>query len=552
MTDSDKDDMDREFDDNYSETSDMDEFEADLDTELAEEALDVTHETDQDAYGDDLDDLPDPAELEEEQEIVLADGNDFADQEQELNEDVGEKKPNPLPFIAAGVVALGVGVYVILGPYLGLRGGSTSVPAPAMSAFEQPAPQAAQLSAPTPIDQGEANLAPARPDFAALDSAPVEPQTRTPNAASEDVIAPVSLGRNVSQEAPTSLFDAELAQSSGTVELQPVHTPEQIRPSRTAAQPREALRQLDDGAIPGMDALVQAVSSAVAQELASHRAEMMTQLKKQLGEPLTVDRGAEYQEVLQRLDDLGLVLQRLPEATKARAATAGVRARTTDTDADLAALTTGRERLKGFKVINATPDGTMSVVETPSGRVNVYFKGEKFYLHGKLVSVTGIEANGQVVLVENNGFIDSTYVPRPKPAVAAKTPKSSGSVAMAATPKVVKPGTTSAEALPVTEHPPVRPVAAAPTTRPLGQESEPAPSSTVISHSPVSAAEQRYNPIKGWGFHGILDDGFLLHSPDDKWPIYRKGDLLPGVGIIAGLDQNNNLRVGDYSIPLAR
>ena len=108
MTDKDKDHIDGDFDGDYSETSEMDEFEADLDSELADEDLDVTHETDQDAYGTDLDDLPDPAELDDEQEIVLADEEDFAAQEaedsaEEPSGDVDTKKPNPLPLVSGSM-----------------------------------------------------------------------------------------------------------------------------------------------------------------------------------------------------------------------------------------------------------------------------------------------------------------------------------------------------------------------------------------------------------------------------------------------------------------
>lgn len=148
----------------------------------------------------------------------------------------------------------------------------------------------------------------------------------------------------------------------------------------------------------------------------------------------------------------------------------------------------GRERLKGFQVINATEDGSMSVVKTPTGNVNVYFKGEKFRALGRTQTVSGIEEKGAVVLVGDKHFIDGELEALPKPAPKRAAPQAKASKNQApANPKVAE----------------------------------------------------------GWRVGGSTGQGYLLRHPNGEFSLVKAGDRVEGLGVVGSTDDRGNLRVGD-------
>lgn len=187
-------------------------------------------------------------------------------------------------------------------------------------------------------------------------------------------------------------------------------------------------------------------------------------------------------------------------------------------------LKEGRSRLPGFKVFNSTEDGTMSVVKTPSGNVNVYFKGERFYIAGnKLVKVESIHDDGYLVLVTGGYYIDETLVEKkaaPKPApkkIAKKTQEK-------------KTGTQkSTKAKPATER-------------------------EIVPVEDTRRIENGREVLTGWSLNAIFggDKSYLLTSPDGNWDTWATGDTIEGAGIISGLDDDRNLIVGNKVILLSK
>jgi hypothetical protein len=163
----------------------------------------------------------------------------------------------------------------------------------------------------------------------------------------------------------------------------------------------------------------------------------------------------------------------------------------------------------------------MSVVKTPSGNVNVYFKGERFYITGnKLVTVESVHDNGMLVLVSGNNYIDETLVEQKKQEQRSKPkPKQKQTEKKK---EVAKPKpATEREIVPVED------------TRRL-----------------VNGREV----VPGWSLNAIFggDKSFLLTSPDGNWDTWGVGSTIEEVGIISGLDNDRNLIVGNHVILLSK
>lgn len=176
----------------------------------------------------------------------------------------------------------------------------------------------------------------------------------------------------------------------------------------------------------------------------------------------------------------------------------------------------GLTRLKGFHVTNSTDDGTMSIVETPSGRVNVYFEGEKFNLDGKTHHVTGIVDGGRVVLVDNGFFIDE--IREARPATPARAPQRES---VATTTQIPQAAQTPQYSPPSSPQAPVMP-------------------DNGVVMTPRSAP--------GWNLNANMNQGFLVKNPRGEFKMVRQGDVLDGLGVVDGLDSNGFLRVGIYKI----
>lgn len=191
-------------------------------------------------------------------------------------------------------------------------------------------------------------------------------------------------------------------------------------------------------------------------------------------------------------------------------------------------LKEGRSRLPGFKVFNSTEDGTMSVVKTPSGNVNVYFKGERFYITGnKLVTVESIHDDGYLVLVSGGYYIDDTLV---EPKRAARKPDPKPEKKKVAEKKVDNSHRETAKSV------------------------KPATEREIVPIEDTRRLINGREVLAGWSLNAIFggDKSYLLTSPNGDWDTYASGDTIPDAGIISGLDDDRNLIVGNHVILLSK
>lgn len=188
-------------------------------------------------------------------------------------------------------------------------------------------------------------------------------------------------------------------------------------------------------------------------------------------------------------------------------------------DSEKTHLTSGRDRLKGFHVVNTSEDGTMSIVEIvkePRNRISVFFKGEKIILKKKGVfTIKGIYDSGYLVLVNDKWYIDETLEQVKKPKKSVEVLK-------------VKP----------------KPKAA---VKPVINSYKP----KAVIVSAASKPDIIYQVAEGWLLNGIYNEQFLIQTPSGEWKTSKIGDKLEGLGLINGLDKERNLIVGQYLIKLS-
>lgn len=185
-------------------------------------------------------------------------------------------------------------------------------------------------------------------------------------------------------------------------------------------------------------------------------------------------------------------------------------------------LTRGRERLKGFKVINTSEDGSMSIVEIykkPYNRVSVFFKGERIILKGKGVySIKSIHDSGYLALVNDKWYIDETLDPVTK-IEKSKPVKSIG----------VKNNTKDKVAI-----------------KEIVKDN-----SDVVIVRAAKKEDKVYQIAQGWLLNAIYNEQFLLQTPSGKWETKKVGDKIEHLGLINGLNKEGDLIVGEYLIKLA-
>lgn len=498
----------------HGNTDDFDEFENEVSSGMEDDALDVVHEQDQDGFtGDDLDLLPEVEELLSDSDDQMEFDDDILEQESAPgsanDSEVSAKEPSKLPFIAAAAVLAVAGGYFIFGD-------STS-----------------GSSATAPQQQA---LAPVKAQLRPIDAAPQQAPSQKIQLQSLD----------------SQAFPVEPTPASDVAQVNPVTPPPKLSPvqdARVFEAPAAA-----DGVVVDATVLRSVIGDALAGALADHRGKLLSEWKREFDARVPVAKGEDYNRLIDKIDSLGLLV----ESSKGEPQQNVAHARSAFSDADIASLARGRERLKGFKVVNVTDDGKMSVVKTPSGRTQVYFSGEKLYLGGNIQEVTGIKAAGSLVLVGSQYFIDHQYVPAAKVIARAPAAKRAPPQVIAAKPKRAEKLFSKIEAVPVISPGSiVSPVSEPARVEPIASDTVQSSATASGVHVVASAQAQSVPlqvqaPTDGWSFHAIMNNGYLLHGPDDKWPIFSNGDLIPGLGQVAGIDERNNLKVGRYIIPLSR
>ena len=195
-----------------------------------------------------------------------------------------------------------------------------------------------------------------------------------------------------------------------------------------------------------------------------------------------------------------------------------------------------RERLKGFKIINTTMDGAMSVVKAPSGRTVILYKGEKFYVQGKgSFTVNEVLNGGELLLANKHYYIDTVYE---KPDIEYKK-------------QVQKPVEKSVQKPEVQKEVIVEMV----------EENNPNVIVNKLSENKAVNVARLADNIninsskkvaQGFTWNGQMGNEYIIQMPNGEWEMVKAGDKIEGLGMVNGLSDNNNLIVGEFVIEKAK
>ena len=160
-------------------------------------------------------------------------------------------------------------------------------------------------------------------------------------------------------------------------------------------------------------------------------------------------------------------------------------------------IVSGRERLKGYKVINSTDDKSIVVASTPSGEIKIFFSGADISVVGEELSVTSIGDNGKIVLVGEEYYFDTVYEKLDHAKIT--------------TSKVVD--------------------------RLVSVDS--------------SGVSVKGEALSNWTLNAVFDEGFLLKMPSGDFLTVGIGQRIPQIGIVDGLNREGNLVVSGQIIQKA-
>ncbi|MDW1582286.1 hypothetical protein R7Q39_10920 [Vibrio sp. 947] len=467
--------MAKELDDTLDDQLDINELE---DDELQDDELGNAYSTEEDPYGD--------------------------DEEDEDEEDLTPPKTGLSP-IMKGILAF-TGVAVAIGTagiaYLTIAGGSAPAPVQntAMSVSDTVAPDARDNMAQA---LNEAKATPVLPASVNTGNDLQIDGLSTP----EQIVQ--NSGASVNQGSVVSDFDLS---SNVKPEVQ-------VQPNASTGMTKEEMdkfkddleRELEEKYLAKFKTMSSSIKSDLESELTKKIADSSSQnaeivkLRKEIQElkdsKLNLSDNEEIKKIYEELETK-LSVVRLSEEEKDE-------------------LLDGRKRLQGFMVLTASLDGEMSIVRTPSDRVNVFFKGEIFNNAGDYVKVTNVTDGGYLVLVGDNYFIDETYVERSK----VKTTKVN---------RPAKKQQTS--------------------QKPKVEEKKAAEKQAKVKPTEIDSRAYRAQEINGkkvavgWVKSGEYSQGYLVSSPSGDWTPVKIGDELKGLGRVTGEDFDGNLIVGNFVV----
>ncbi len=162
-----------------------------------------------------------------------------------------------------------------------------------------------------------------------------------------------------------------------------------------------------------------------------------------------------------------------------------------------------RQRMAGLQVIETSQGGAMSIIKKSSnGRVFTLFKGETINWAGVKSQVTSIENDGELVLVGDKYFIDKVLE---APKVPAKAPV-----------KAAAPATA-----------PERKLAPARQAKPIASRT-----------------------AEGYTLNAVYNDkrSFGIVNNKGEFKSYKIGDTIDNLGVVKGLDEVGDLKVGNTVI----
>lgn len=438
-------------------------------------------------------------EYDDENEIVLEEEEDqdgevvFEDDEDDDADEAAAKMPMKTKVMLGGLSILGVGLVGLVGATkLGMIGGVQQDVQWDQPAPQPEAPRAPLEVAPEGVDSvvrdGTLSLTEELPD---TNASPLLDDLGVDNVGVTPVETPVT-------ETAKDLPELNVAQGMSEKDIETV--------ARNALSGDIEAINGSMSSLEGKQAASLEKINKVAKSIVSVRKEVAT-VKGMISSKGEVDLSG-----VATKDELNKAFLQLQELSGKVEKNSAKTARLSPQQVDV--LLEGRTRLKGFKVVNATADGTMSVVVTPSKRVQVYFAGERFSVRGAgKMSVKSIHDNGHLLLVGSKYFIDDEYEPLPVRRTVVKKAK-----------------------------PQPKPVAV------KKVQSKEQIASENFGRQPTINGKTK---ALGWSLNGSYVDGYLIQNPSGKWLTVKVGSKLEGLGMIEGADKFGNLIVGKFFIEKA-
>lgn len=400
-----------------------------------------------------------------------SDGATASDEEEDEDDEDGVTKPSVSPYllgaVAVSVIALSGGA-----GYVMLNKDNVSDEQP-MVTTSMPAPKLEDLGKDLSIPS--TNLVDENPDAvigedpastpvaeSALATPAGEPSTLTP-----PVESVVKVEDGVST--PPSPTNGNLATSIVSVPVTPVSASQ-----GSDVVNREELQKI----------VAEAVQGAVAAQHNEELKQEVDQLKAQLQEA----KNKSSSEPKESFDDYKAKVISEIKQNKEKSE----QAKKEELDRIIAKATAGKKRIPGFQVINATADGTFSIIKVPSGRTFTLFKGEKFKSsNGVVLEVKEIVAGGKLVVAGDNWYIDDVLE------------------------KVER------------------------IEKPVQSQSQRKSESRKEAPKPVAKSSS----LSGWSFHASFEGGgYLVKSPSGEYKTVKKGTYEEGLGTIIGVDDSGNLK----------
>jgi hypothetical protein len=446
---------------------------------------------------DDLDD--EDADLEKLQSRVVhnLDDREEEEEEEEEGEVQASKGPSKLIIGAACVV----GVLSCAGVYVKFFKGESGSGAQPMVNVSMPAPSTEELGKDLSVpstnlvdgDVEDAIESKKQPEKLAVIKKPIQPVVHA--AEPVDVVqAPVKevLTAVVTTSAlpvvPAVSADAEPEASSPSVVpvvtsnalSQPTQSPVvQAAPSSVDVASAEDTVSKDDVRKMVTEALHESGAADINNQLASIQESLLASKAVTAG---SADYEKEKQKILSEIQS-----EEVQKANVKKEAN----------DKLVAEAINGKQRLPGFKVVNATKDGTISIITSPSGRTFALFKGENFHAaNGANLQVKEILSEGRFVVAGDNWYIDETFVELPKSVAATKTKQ-------------------------VTEK-----------TKPA-----------VAPDAPATSKKVKVDSLANWSLNATFEGGgYLVKSPSGEYKTVTKGDNDAALGTIVGIDEDGNLK----------
>ncbi len=209
-------------------------------------------------------------------------------------------------------------------------------------------------------------------------------------------------------------------------------------------------------------------------------------------------------------------------------------------------LLSGRHRVPFTHVISTASEGKMAIVRakhSDGDRISVLFAGESVNLRNiGTRNVTEVADSGHIVLIGSGWYIDDILI---EPELSREPVPSSSA----------QPGAPGAGLPDLARQELVRPeepseITITKSAQPVSIMMTQVPERTKVFDKEVLPSKTLQR-ASGYIVNGIFDDKYLIQTPSGEWLAVKAGDTIKGLGVVEGLDNSNNVVVGEYVIMLS-